>query len=267
LYTVQEPVHAELFRLSKRFGLKPDLETDDGQRFLYSVNKSFEDLWPLLNVFDFPKMAVTISEPKTKRSYFELTQQALLEGLPRDMRVEHVLSSLVSWRNDEVKADIRETTSYYNILVGNQVRGQPLSYKKNKKLIPVHYLIAWCELRFVHSKFLACAILSHINWCKWVCHRLTTRQPLTFTCRRSSHFSEILEICDHGSPFLYQSALGKYNELIGQIHGIASYFIVAFEASPSETGLIDRPAIIEKLLEYEFKLLTQRGQPLMLCSR
>jgi hypothetical protein len=272
LETERKPVNMELLRLSARFGLDQDLEIDDGQRFLYFADKALEDLWPLLNVFEFPRKAIATPEIKRNPPLSEFTQRTLLElDTRQDLRLVQVFANLVSWRDDEVKQSFRETAQFYNTHVGNQVRGQSTSYAQNKPLIPTHHLLAWHELRFLHSKFLACSILSQLNYFEWIGHRLTTGTEVTFICRHSAHFREFFEIRDESGPFLYESAWTKYTELISDIIGVGSSCFVPERSEPKtretdQTEIVDRNAIAENFLEYEFRFMNaKRGvlQPLL----
>jgi hypothetical protein len=267
LLTVQAPVEAELRRLATRFGLDDDLSGADGQRFLYFANKAFEDLWPLLNVFEMQRKSIAFGDVKCDVSFADLTQDAFLHKLPIDIRLEQILDTLEKWQDDDVKLNIRDTATYYNTLVGNQCKGQSTAYEKNKPLIPLHHLVAWYELRFLHSKFLASAILLHLNWLEWVAHKLTSAQKINVKCRGSPRFPQFLEIYDHSGAFLYESAYDKYLKLIALILGIGSSFVNSFESNANDPSqIVDRNAVAERFLEYEFQFLNAKRallQPLL----
>ena len=253
LVRTQAEMETELKRLAVRFGLNDELTADDGQQFLYYANKTFDEFWPLMNTFTLPTKSVNVPQVNVPLTMNDMIQKSMVRELPRDPKMKQIIDRLAKLRDDEVNAMIKESSQFYNSSVGNQLRGHPLVSASGGGLLPLHQITSWFKLRFVSSKFLACAVLSHLNYFAYVIYSLYDNAK-HMRVHRSSHFGELIEIWDESGPFVFQSAMDQFDDLIDQIIGIGSYY--AQKCEGSETAkLIDKEGILEQLLEYELKLL------------
>lgn len=257
-----QPLNDELIRLAHRFNLKPDLEKSDGQEFVYHANKTFQDMWINLNTFELPKKKVQFNEKPLHPSFIQLTQQSILSQAPRDFRIINIFDHVLNWTDDEVSMTIREVSQYYNTSISSQLA----TNERNRKLLPLHKISAWMELRYVHMKFLTCSILSLLNYFEFIKIRLYNKHK-SFSCihynkikvGHSSSLMSIIEISDENGPFLFQSSLKNFNDMKDQIIAIASFHIEKQQTSEGENQRIpDREAILEKVLECEFKFLNAK---------
>lgn len=260
-----KPLNDELMRLAKRFNLEPDFERYDGQKFVYHANKTFQDLWPNLNTFEFPKKKVQIPEKPLHPSLIQLTQRSILSQSPRDFRIQSIFDHIINWTDDDVSMNIREVSQYYNSSVGNQVSINATLYEKNQKFLPLHKISAWMELRFLHMKYLACSIMSVLNYFEYIKYRLSSKYK-RFTCihlnkvkiGHSHVLLSIIEISDESGPFLFQSAVNIFNELKDQIIAIASFHIDKQRIETDGQRNPDREAILEKVLEFMYRFLNAK---------
>ncbi|OHS97259.1 hypothetical protein TRFO_09520 [Tritrichomonas foetus] len=253
----EPPLDKELIRLAKRFNIKPDLDSDDGQQFVYHANKTFESMFPNLNTFEFPQKSIHIPSVILHPGVDELTQRTVIAQAPHDFRLSSTLNQIVTIREFEISVQIREISQYYNTSVGNQVKGQSVNYEKNKKLLPLHKISAWLELRFIHIKFLSCAILSLLNYFEYVKYRLTGKHGASkLKIGHSPSIIALIEISDENGPFIFQSAYNFYEELKDRIVAVGSYYLSRLDSDPNQNP--DREAILEKLLQYEFRFLNAK---------
>ena len=251
----QDEMNKELERLAVRFGLDPELTADDGQQFLYHANRTFDAMWQLMNTFDFPKKSIKVAEVRVAPTMNDMIQKALVKQLPSDLKMKQLIESYMKASDAEVKGVIKEFAQFYNSTVGNVVRGHPVStYSKDGRLLAGHHVTAWLKLRFIHAKFLACSILSHLNYFDYVIHMLHS-DKVEVKVRRSENFGELFEVYDESGPFIFASAMSQFKDLMEQVIGVGAYYIQKLENNAEAQKLIDREAIIEELFQYELRLL------------
>lgn len=256
----EAPLDMELKRLAQRFDLNPDLNLHDGQMFVYQANKTFESMWPILNTFQFPKKNVVIQGKKIQRTTIELTQKALFKQIPREYKFQAIMEHIIKWRDDEVTMAIREQSQYYNTSIA--------SLRKDKKdrtriVIPLHKISAWLELRFIHMKYLACSIMSLLNYFENIKLRLSTSHKFVSSSLHvnkvhlgsSPYLKSLIEISDENGPFLFQSAVDKFDEFRDLVSAIGSYHTKK-EIEGSQN--LDRDAIVEKILQHHFHFLNAK---------
>lgn len=258
MITKPKNIDTELLRLAKRFNINPDLESNDGQQFLYFADKMYEKFMSDITINELKKVNIDIPDVSLDPEIIDLVQDSLLTNLPNDIRLQAVFESIF-YSDYEVSAMIKETTSYYNTFVGNQVPGQSITYEKNKELIPVPKLVAWYELRFIHMKFLAASILSILNYFEYVKIVISNpKEQQKYTLDHSPGFPDIIYVKDDKGPFMFQSAYDYFESLEELMIGIGSYYISKADHISKVNKIPDRETVAEQLFEDEFRFINAK---------
>lgn len=261
----------ELRTLASRFSIPADLDSNDGQQFLYHTNKIFESMNRELDFFDLPKRKVDLPDCAGEWGLPELTQEKMLKQVQPDIKISSIFHEILTSTTEELSERIAERAKSYNVLVGNEMRTMGLGNSKGSKpILPNHKLLAWMKLRFVSMKFLVCAVLTNLNYFEYIRSKLkskvsTVMRSNAFKCRNSPKFRELLEIYDDKGSFLFESAVEKYHAIIDEIIALASYYITKFEAQTEERrdgsfSVVDRSAMVLFFLRNEWKFLNAKRQ-------
>ncbi|OHT13900.1 hypothetical protein TRFO_15776 [Tritrichomonas foetus] len=273
----EEILNNELKRLAKRFNMICDLEANDGQQFLYYSKKKFLEIFQQLNILDLPKKDYDLKTFLSPLDLTSLTQHTLLEITHCDTKLSEIFIHLFDLSSDDVLAEIQHKVAEYNSWVGNEYRSSYFHADIERNPIPSHKLFSWYVLRYAHMKFLASAILSHLNYFIYIWAQLSNNdsnvmRSTTFQARFSK-FPQILEVCENDQPFLFSSVLDYYNKTIKALVSAGSYYITKFEEAQAERSgdssvLSDRESVAEKLLLLELEFLNAKRkviQPLIEC--
>ncbi|OHT10147.1 hypothetical protein TRFO_20703 [Tritrichomonas foetus] len=269
-------IDEDLKRLSQRLNMIPELDKSDGQYFLYQSNKKFAELFEKLSFFELPRKKYDFPLYFASPDLTELTQKLLLESTIEDAKLRELFDHIFSFSIDEVAQRINHHVSTYNQMVGNEARSRTFRDGRVRTIIPSHKIASWLQLRFVHIKYLATAVLSHLNYLEYIrCQLLSKKNNIMrsteYNCRHSKEFKEILEIYDNNGAFIFESAIESFQELVKNFVNIGSYYIRKFEdGSPERTGeqtlVVDRVSIIESLFQHELNFLNAKRrliQPLI----
>ena len=241
----------ELIRLAHRFNITPDLETDDGQKFVYFANKTFESMFCQLNNHEFPKKNYPIPDLMIHPSQIELTQLTLFVNFPREYRLQSLTDQILSIRDLELSANIREISQYYNTSIKSQLR------KKNAKPIPSHKVAAWLELRFTNIKFMMCGIISLLNYFEYVKYKVAyPKGAANLKLSHAPSLLELLEISDEKGPFLFQTTMEHFDEIKDRVIAVGSFYLEKLQLQEGQTP--DRENLLERILQYEFRILNAK---------
>ena len=272
-----EPINNELQRLSNRLNVDFDLEINDGQQFLYNCRKKFYDLFKALDFYDLPRKKYDFSHYPHQTNIGQLTNHTLISINPHDTKLKDVFNSLLGLSMDELNQKIKKRVSAYNLWVGNEYRSVHFHGEKERKPIPLYKIDSWYQLRYIHAKYLAVAVLSHMNYFQYLCAQLLASKPSVMRSTqfrsRQSKFKEIIEIFDSNGPFIFEDALTFYQALVNSLIGVGSYYISKFEETAadrkgSDSVIVDYESIVERLLQNELDFLNAKRmlvQPLIEC--
>lgn len=260
----ESEIEEQLTVYAKRFEMTCDFEASDGQQFLYETKKIFLSLFEQLDFSKIPRRNFELEHVSLQEDLAQLTQKSLLATTPHDGQLKKVLTTYFTLSIDEINKKIDRQIANYNLLVGNAYRSSHFHDNKERHFIPFHKIESLFDLRFIHSKFLATAVFSHINYFEYVKFKLNENatEPSEFYSRRAS-FPQIIEICDKNGAFIYESAFTEYESLLNHLIGVGSYYISKFEETmPERSGdasvVIEHEKIAEKLLEFELQFLNAK---------
>lgn len=267
----EQDLNKDLTRLAQRFNIPPNFDSRDGQEFLYNSNTTFETVYKELNFFELPQRKFDLPKLEFEPGLPELTQKVLLEQTQRDAELSTIVKELVSLTSEQICAKVDEIVKVYNAWVGNEPKTHSFPKAANQKsLLPGYKLSSWIKLRFISMKFLACAVLTNINYFEFLRSKLQYKQATVMRsnqlkCRHTKKFREILEVYDDNGPFLFESAMENFNKVMEEIIAVGSYYTVRFDAGDSErsqedTISIDRAALVETFLKNELEFLNAKRQ-------
>lgn len=276
LPTNSKSVDNELYRHAKRLSMNPDLESYDGQLFLYYSNKRFVEAFNQLTYYELPRKKFEFPLYFVNPDLTELTQESILETSAHDVKLKKKFDDIFCLSLEQVASTINQYTNTYNEKVGNEPRSRPFKNQRKVTLIPSHKIASWLQLRFIYIKFLATAVLSHINYfeyirCQLLSNKASIMRSTDFKSRHSKLFPEILEIYDKDGPFIFESAIEDYNKIVDNLIRVGSHYISMFEENAmtqheGKCDTVDRAAIIEQLLQHELNFLNAKRmyiQPLI----
>ena len=271
-----EKIDEKLKRFARKLKMNNDIDANDGQKFLYYCNKKFAEIFEQLNIFSLPRRDVLVQNQNSQTNLNYLIQNSHHLSIMQDSKLKDKFETIFTLSREEVANIINKNIESLNQKVGNEARSYIFRGENKKIQIPRHKIASWLQLRFVYIKYLASAVLSHINYFEYIKSLLLSKsnnivKSSNFKSRNSQVYNEILEIYDENGPFLFSSAIKEYNALINSLTTIGSYYISKFSETESEqTGeksvIIDREALIESLLNYELKFLNEKRrliQPLI----
>ena len=195
--STEKELDNQLLKFAHRFDLEADLATHEGQKFLYFADKIFDKLWKFLKL---PPVRGTIVPSYEVSASIE--EKALLHQIQQqnsDIKLKMIFDQLFSMTNDQILLNTKESAQYYNMVVGNQIRGQ---IEPVRPLLPGQKILAWFELRYLHSKFQSHVIISILNYFEYV--KIFIDNPDTdLKVKTNQSYQELIEISDSNGPFLF----------------------------------------------------------------
>ena len=268
---LEKDLNEDLTRLAHRFAITPDFNSRDGQQFLYHSDTTFETVFKELSFFELPKRSFELPEWRKELGLPELTQNTLLKQTQRDVELATMFKELVSLNSEQVSTKIAEAVKVYNSWVGNEAKTRSFANKEKERApLPSYKLSSWMKLRFISMKFLACAVLTNINYFEYLKSKLIVKQATvmrsnSLRCGYSKKFQEILEVYDESGPFLFESAVQSFHNIMEEMITVGSYYTMRYDAedaerSPEDSVMIDRGALIEMLLRTELEFLNAKRQ-------
>ena len=273
-------INDELKRLADKFKVPFNFNSSDGQMFFFVCQKKFEEIYKELDFYNLPTKECEFKQIDFPVNLNYLIQRSLVKEVPQHVKLAAVFKSIFQLSMDEIRYKISLSAEEYNSLVGNEHRTYGFRGNFSRRSIPVFKIITWLELRFMHIKFLATAILSHINYFMLICLQLEKDDSnkdnleLTDFQVRNSKFKQILELVDNNQkPFIFSKAFEYYDIIIDSFISIGSYYVSKFEDKASERSgddavSVDYEAVVESLLQYELDYLNAKRhiiQSLMEC--
>lgn len=272
-----ETLNNDLIRISNRLGMKDDLEVSDGQKLLYQSKKKFTELFNQLKYYELPVKSIHCKHLVMNPEPDELIHQSLITAIAEDTQLREYFDNIFVLPIEEVINRLDQDATSFNAITGNEARSRAFRHNHHPPKIPQHKIASWMLLRYAYIKFLATSVLSHINYFEYIHYQVHSGKTnimhsTEFKSRKSKHFGEILDIYDEkGEAFLFQSAINDYKKLIQSLVQVGSYYISKYEEesrdqNDGKSGVIDRYAIMEQLLEYELKYLNAKRkyfQPLI----
>lgn len=252
-YPIDEPtIDTFLIAYANFFQIDSNINSADGQGFLYIADKNLKKYFKLLNMMTYPVHDIQIEQRATPPNMELLTQTALFNEITVDIEMENLFKRL-DFKEQEIDAYFTEQTNSYNTMVGNMVKGN-----QKRPLIATHKISAWSKLRFTREKYLLFCCLSMINYFEFVRYYLQESFDSDYHVTNNTDLIHLLNITYKGQPIIFKTALAEFEEFKNFLIRIGSYYTEnaehkLIENNQKDIPIINRDAMIEKLLDLHYR--------------
>ncbi|EAX98088.1 hypothetical protein TVAG_415120 [Trichomonas vaginalis G3] len=252
-YPIDEAtVDTFLIKYANFFQLDSNINSADGQGFLYITDKNLKKYFKLLDYMTYPVQEIEINKRQIPPNMDLLTQDAGISETTIDIELQNVFKRF-TYKENEIDAYFVEQTNNYNNRVGNTVKGV---VKRN--VIATHKISAWFKLRFTREKYLLMCCLAMINYFEYVKYYLQDSYNRDYTISCNPNLEHIITINYKGQPILFKSAVDEFETFKNYLVLIGSYYTEnaehkLIEENKKEIPIINRDAMVENLLDMNFR--------------
>ena len=251
--TTEADLDKILVHYAKCFEMDENVNSSDGQGFLYNADIKFKEFFKKLDIMQWPVKDVEIKPHYVEPDMNILTQKALLSDVALDIHLENIFKQL-DYNEADAEKLCNNFVNNYNIDVGNMNHLQVVM----RTLVPTHKISAFMKLRFTRTKYLFHSVLSMINYFEYIKYFMQNTKNPQYRLSNASKFPHILEIKEISTdtPVLFKSAIEKFEEMKSFLIRLCSHFTETVEAKQieeSKTEIINRWEIIERVLDLNLR--------------
>lgn len=246
--TKEDDLNRELEYLTKRFNIRVDIEAFDGQLYQYHTDIICDKICKRIKTSFLPRKNLDIPKSTNNIDLSKLTYDSLLNKVKVDIRFRNSFKAMIETKIDQVLANVKEQSNFYNVFVSRSLHIQRLS-------LPNFKIRSWLLLRWIHNKYMYEIFVTQINYLEYI--KVKLHNPETkIKVRTQSDASEIYEVYDETGPFIFNTTDEIVKKIVKQFSKVASHYLTSFKCV--DLNMIDRDNIIENILTLENHLLVAK---------
>ena len=250
----------KLSNLAKTFGVTEELNEDSSQRFLYSCDKKFTDLWDKLEIYTYKEAKSKIKVKQSSKTIEELCDAAFISEIPIEEELNTAWDFLDGDNFTKIISTIKEDASNYNHLV-NGYDYKTQTVLKRRKPLQVDKVQMFMKMRIARAKFLILLICTHLNQFEAMKANLFGARYTFLESRQMKHLIEVID--ENGEHVFLDSVKAEFEKIKKTILHVCSYYITEYNTKTIEINLkndriIDTTQMICDMLEMELKYVNAK---------